>query len=514
MAKEQKKHHHHSRRGKPTETDLSELKDVFDYVVDLSEYRDMGSLGQGTFGKVWKGQSRVTDWTIAVKELLTEHLHGKDLEFYRREVRILVLCKDPFLLDFIGFTMKPPYSIVTSFMPCGSLWDAIHNKTVRLNAAQKTNIAMGMAHGMMYLHRHKIVHRDLKTPNILLDDRLLPKIADFGLGRFVTDCEAMQRMTGNIGTPIWMAPELLSDAEYGPPVDVYAYGMILYEMYTEKVPFSGLERMRIYRMVVDEQQRPDLPNPGSHIGVLIQQCWAHNAPERPTFEAIYAQFASRSVYFPGTHPAATAILVHEVQRDESIVDAAVVGLAQQLNEMLEMRRVARTREQKQDLLAKLAADGDVHQMTNLLTAYVNDIDVNAPGGDDQVPPLHAAVKAGQIVAVEYIVKIKRADKNVRDGDGNTPLIAAVKYGQERIVGFLAQCKDVDANAQNKFGWTALHVVALLDASWHAPMLAMIALAKDVRVDLEDWNGKKPFSDNPEPMEQFTARLQFATGRKY
>jgi serine/threonine protein kinase len=74
---------------------------------------------------------------------------------------------------------------------------------------------MGMAHGMAYLHRHKIVHRDLKTPNILLDERILPKIADFGLGRFVTDCEAVQKMTGNIGTPIWMAPELLVGDEYG-----------------------------------------------------------------------------------------------------------------------------------------------------------------------------------------------------------------------------------------------------------------------------------------------------------
>jgi serine/threonine protein kinase len=98
---------------------LSALKDIFDYEIDVDDYRDMGSLGQGTFSRVWKGQSRITNWTVAVKELLTDRLHGKDLEFYQREVQILVRCKDPFLLDFIGFTMEPPYSIVTSFMPCG-----------------------------------------------------------------------------------------------------------------------------------------------------------------------------------------------------------------------------------------------------------------------------------------------------------------------------------------------------------------------------------------------------------
>jgi serine/threonine protein kinase len=513
MATEEKKRRHRSRR-KPSETDFSALKDIFDYVIDVDDYREMGSLGQGTFGKVWKGESRVTGWTVAVKELLSESLHGKDLEFYQREVQILVRCKDPFLLDFIGFTMKPPYSIVTSFMPCGSLWDAVHNQAIRLNPTQKTNIAMGMAHGMMYLHRHKIVHRDLKTPNILLDDRLLPKIADFGLGRFVTDCEAVQKLTGNIGTPIWMAPELLTGAEYGTPVDVYAYGVILYEMYTEKVPFGGFDRMKIYKMVIEEQRRPDLPDPGSPLGILIQQCWAQTASERPTFETIYAQFASQSVAFPGTKAAGTATLVHEIEQEERILDAAVVAVAKELNAMLEVRRARPKLIDKQTMLTKCAENGDVYGMNTLLTAYATDIDINGPDTNG-ITPLHAAVRAGQIVAVEYLTKIKRADRNVRDAEGNTPLIAAVKAGQERIVGFLVQCKDVDVNLQNKYGWTALHVAALLDQSWHQPMLAMLALAgRELRVDLEDWEGKTAFWNKPQVITQLQGILETVTPKKY
>jgi serine/threonine protein kinase len=117
------------RRSRNRETDFSDLKNVLDYVLDVrAEFIERGSLGQGSFGTVWKGQSRITGWTVAVKEILTERLEGKDLDFYTREIRILVQCKNPFLLDFIGFTLTPPYSIVTTFMPCGSLWDAIHNK--------------------------------------------------------------------------------------------------------------------------------------------------------------------------------------------------------------------------------------------------------------------------------------------------------------------------------------------------------------------------------------------------
>jgi serine/threonine protein kinase len=211
--------------AKKTEPDLSGFSSVSDYIVSLSHYQEIGSLGAGSFGKVWQGRNRITGWTVAVKELLVDTLEDQDLQFYEREAQIPVRCKGPFLLDFLGFTLTPPYSIITSFVPCGSLWDAMHTKALRSNSTQKTNIAMGMAHGMMYLHRHNVIHRDLKNPNILLDGRLLPKIADFGLSRFLFECENTQKLTGNIGTPHGMATELLMDVPYGPPLDVYAYGM-------------------------------------------------------------------------------------------------------------------------------------------------------------------------------------------------------------------------------------------------------------------------------------------------
>jgi serine/threonine protein kinase len=494
-------------------SDFSELSGIADYLIDVAEYRALGALGAGTFGKVWKGESRVTGWTVAVKELLADTLQGRDLAFYQREVQILVRCKDPFLLDFIGFTLSPPYSIVTSFMPCGSLWDAVHNRAFRLNAGQKTNIAMGIAHGMAYLHRHKVVHRDLKSPNILLDERLLPKVADFGLGRIMTECEAAQQMTGNLGTPIWMAPELLMDTPYGPPVDVYAYAMILYEMYTERVPFGGLDRMRIFKAVVEDGERPELPHPDTALARLIQQCWDADPAQRPTFEQIYAQFAAFSVSFPDTKPEGTAILAHEVADDELIVDNAVVDLANEINEMLALRRAPRDPADLQDQLTQAAAAGDVYAMSMLLTAHVHVISVNGRDAAG-VPPLHAAVRAGSLVAVEFLTRIEQADANVRDAEQNTPLIAAAKYGQPRILGYLAQCARVDVNLQNAYGWTALHVVGLLDPGWHAPMLAALALAKDVRADLEDWDGKRPFAGHQQAIDEFAALQARASGKKY
>jgi serine/threonine protein kinase len=495
-----------------SEPDLLGLEDVSDYVIFIDEYADLGSLGQGTFGKVWKGQSRITGWTVAVKELLTDRLDGQDLEFYRREVRILISCNDPFLLDFLGFTMTPPYSIVTSFMPCGSLWDGIHNRALELNAAQKTNIAMGIAHGMMYLHSHKIVHRDLKSPNILLDERLLPKIADFGLGRFVTDCDSFQQMTNNIGTPIWMAPELLEGTVYGPPVDVYAYGMILCEMYTETIPFSGLDRIKIFKLVVDAGKRPPLPDPDSPIARLIAACWAQDPNDRPTFEHIYTMFADHTVQFPGSAVEATSILVHEVTRAEETVGSAVVQLAKEINEMLDIRKVVRSHAEKQMMVGDIIRRGDVSALNLLLMAYA-DVNINEADASG-VPPLHLAVQVGELLIVEYILKIQTADANIRDEEGNTPLIAAVKWGHPRIAGLLAQSESVDVNIQNKYGWTALHVAGMLDRTWHAPMLYALATAKELRVDLQDWEGKTPFANDPAAIQQFRANQDQFSGKKF
>jgi hypothetical protein len=158
--------------------------------------------------------------------------------------------------------------------------------------------------------------------------------------------------------------------------------------------------------------------------------------------------------------------------------------------------------------------GDIYGMNSLLTTSGEEIEINDPDRNG-IPPLSAAAQAGQIVVVEFIAKIKRTDKNVRDAEGNTPLITAVKAAQERIVGFLVQCKGIDVNAQNTYGWSALHVVALLDQSWHEPMLAMLALVgKELKLDLEDWEGKKSFWKTPEVIARLQTTLETVVPKQF
>jgi hypothetical protein len=146
-------------------------------------------------------------------------------------------------------------------------------------------------------------------------------------------------------------------------------------------------------------------------------------------------------------------------------------------------------------------------LNRLLTAYIQYPDLINGKDENGVCALHAAVRQGEIIVVEFIVRLRQARKNIRDEDRNTPLIAAVRYGHPRIVGFLAQVQGIDVNAQNKYGMTALHMVEKLDVTWHGAMLQALALSREVRCDVEDWNHKTPFADHQELVAQFQAEQQ-------
>jgi hypothetical protein len=481
-------------------TPILKIRDLREYYVDLSEYEQRGILGLGASGQVWKGQSRITGWTVAVKQLQTSKLDPEALESFQREIDILIRCNNKFLIDFIGFTSSPPYCILTSFMPGGSLWDALHTKRPGPNATQKTNIAMGIAHGMKYLHSQRIVHRDLKSPNVLLDERLLPKIADFGIGRVNGDCGPAT--DGYVGTPMWMAPELMDSKPYGPAVDVYAFGIILWEMYTEKVPFEGLDQVQICAQVSTRGLRPELPETQSTLAVLIQQCWDAEPTHRPSFEEIYARFEARGVFFPNCEPRGSDILIHEIQQHDEINKNAAIAAANNLNEMIALKRAGLKPPEVIAALVKCAREGDVGGITRLIGAYPEKADLNGRDANG-VCPLHAAVQAGKILAVDYLMKLPTVDKNITDAEGNTALMATVKKGTyPRIVQMLAKMQDVDVNARNNAGQTALHLTGLLDPKWQKSNLNALAMSRALKVDIVDAQGKLPFADAPDVLQAF------------
>jgi serine/threonine protein kinase len=127
--------------------------------------------------------------------------------------------------------------MITEFVNKGSLFEMLHQKKYLLEDDRIIKIAKQIAMALQYLHKKKILHCDLKSQNILLNDDWTVKICDFGLARYK---EKFQKDNhGKIGTPHWMAPEILRGEKYEEAADVYSFGVILWEMMTGEIPYMG-----------------------------------------------------------------------------------------------------------------------------------------------------------------------------------------------------------------------------------------------------------------------------------
>ena len=271
------------------------------YLVNLDDFEMGKCIGEGAFGKVYRGLHRPTQRDCAVKILIVQKLEGRDKLDFIREISVLAECNDFCLLPFIGWSAAPTYSIITEFVSNGSLFNALRKKegSPNLTPTNKTIIMYGIAYGMLFLHQKGVIHRDLKSLNILLDENLYPKVCDFGLSRIVGEEQAL--MTQDIGTPHWMAPELFESTDYTNKVDVYAYGMLLWELITGASPYRGKTAIQIAVAVCQHQERPALPNTISHdMRRFIDACWHQYPKKRPTFSKIVKVFEKKGVYFPDT----------------------------------------------------------------------------------------------------------------------------------------------------------------------------------------------------------------------
>ena len=141
--------------------------------------------------------------------------------------------------QFIAACKKPPvYCIITEYMSQGTLRMYLNKKDpYSLSPETILTLALDISRGMEYLHAQGVIHRDLKSQNLLLNDEMRVKVADFGTSCLETKCQATK---GNKGTYRWMAPEMTKEKPYTRKVDVYSFGIVLWELTTCLLPFQGM----------------------------------------------------------------------------------------------------------------------------------------------------------------------------------------------------------------------------------------------------------------------------------
>lgn len=273
------------------------------FEIPYEELEFLGEqIGRGGYGTVYRSKWRGT--VVAVKKMKVEQPvpHDKYSEFlsirYSDECQAMASLRHPNIVMFLGACTKPPnLCIVLEFCSRGSLWEVLRDQNTPMPWFLRCKIALDTARGMNYLHQFPvpILHRDLKSLNLLLDDCLNTKIADFGWTRFKAEI-----MTNKIGTYQWMAPEVISGEQYSEQADVFSFGIVLWELATRKPPYKEKSGQQVAQEVVKTGLRPPLPKkcPEQFLS-LMQRCWDQRPEQRPTFARIIEELEKFLEYLEG-----------------------------------------------------------------------------------------------------------------------------------------------------------------------------------------------------------------------
>ncbi|KAJ1456627.1 kinase-like domain-containing protein [Pelagophyceae sp. CCMP2097] len=270
-------------------------------MIDPSEIVLHHVIGEGSFGRVWAATWQSSQ--VAVKEFVLAQAAFAGGSFQRRDIieeivgeaGIMAYLRHPKILQLYGCSLTAQAIwIVSELCAHGSLRQVLDDPTKQLSLAKRLRMAIDVAEGMLYLHTREkpIVHRDLKSHNLFVAEhhgRMNVRIGDWGSARAVAMTPNSSRtMTHGVGTTCWLAPELIKDAKGSERIDVYAFGIVLWEIATREEVYPALSAAQIISRVANEGMRPPLPIgcPWNHV---MQQCWAEDPQDRPAFEAIFQQ---------------------------------------------------------------------------------------------------------------------------------------------------------------------------------------------------------------------------------
>ncbi|GAB4845648.1 hypothetical protein Ancab_039049 [Ancistrocladus abbreviatus] len=281
-----------------------------EWEIDPSKLIIKGVIARGTFGTVHRGVYDGQD--VAVKLLdWGEEGHRTDAEIsslraaFTQEVAVWHKLDHPNVTKFIGAKMGSSglhvqtengqiampnnvCCVVVEYLPGGALKNyLIKNRRKKLALKVVIQLALDLARGLSYLHSQKIVHRDVKTENMLLDKSRTLKIADFGVAR--VEASNPNDMTGETGTLGYMAPEVLNGNPYNRKCDVYSFGICLWEIYCCDMPYPDLSFSEVTTAVVRQNLRPEIPRccPSSLANVM-KRCWDANPDRRPEMDEVVA----------------------------------------------------------------------------------------------------------------------------------------------------------------------------------------------------------------------------------
>lgn len=275
---------------------------VTSFEVNLADYKRVSydQIGSGSYGSVYKVQYIKTGEIRAYKVLKEQTNVDADKI---REINIMAQLNHPTFIQFFGyspidFAKNQRLTIFMEYAENKSLYHYIFEQPDDQSKQDNTKIQIiliGIARGMMLLHQKNIIHRDLSSMNIVLDQLFRPKITDFGLSKFIN--KNSQKNTIIPSTIPYEAPEKIDSGNYNHKIDVYSFAIILYEVITKQAPYPKDFTYQIPEYV-KSNKRPKFPaNVPLRFKTLIEKCWDHSQENRPEFKEIYQLLAFDPDYY-------------------------------------------------------------------------------------------------------------------------------------------------------------------------------------------------------------------------
>ncbi|KAK3091292.1 hypothetical protein FSP39_018693 [Pinctada imbricata] len=272
----------------------------------LSQIRFLQELGEGAFGKVYRGEVAGIPEKVAIKTL-KENAMPKVKNDFRREVDLMSELRHPNIVCLLGVCMKQePMCMLFEHMPYGDLHEYLishspnsdissevgdsSGKKMILEYPEMLHIATQIAAGMEYLASHHFVHRDLAARNVLVGEGLSVKISDFGLSRDIYSSDYYRVQSKSLLPVRWMPPESIMYGKFTTESDIWSFGVLLWEIFSYGLqPYYGYSNQEVIEVV---RARQILPNPDdcpTRIYGVMVECWHEMPGRRPPFREIHAR---------------------------------------------------------------------------------------------------------------------------------------------------------------------------------------------------------------------------------
>ncbi|KAK0417250.1 hypothetical protein QR680_012904 [Steinernema hermaphroditum] len=268
------------------EKDVERVQKFASYPLIPRPHLDLGrQLGRGAFGSVFQGTWRNGDQSIVVAV--------KKVFMLEKEADILSKVRHRNIIQFFGVChTNPDFFIVTEFAENGCLFEYLHERAdFELDFSRILSWAIQIAHGVQYLHCEApvtIIHRDLKSKNVVLGKQLVCKLCDFGTSKDLTHSYTQPTWGG---TAAWMSPEIINQHEkITTASDVWSFAVVLWELTSREIPYKGLSEFKIYTIISTLSERLVIPDYcPKELANLLRSCWRAEPEERPTMREVVTE---------------------------------------------------------------------------------------------------------------------------------------------------------------------------------------------------------------------------------